>query len=966
MKKNLFFTMLLMFVGIFQLPAQFAVMINVDNAANVEIKTQGGTGDALDLYDGMNRQMLTAEDSPLQIKAAAGAEVVSVTLNQADAIDPVDGVYSVAFSSGIMLDIVTRTGAPVVRDVEFFVVANGSGTSDASYTMQYENDGEWLDVTKNSWGMYSIPENSTVRTTAVSPYELTSITFRNGTAIETALQADGSVTFVCDYDNFYYQTIYVNLGLSPDAIQFSVTVDYAPNVTACLENQRQSPYTPLTLKDGKNEFVCLPANSPVEFSATEGASIVAMTRNGESVNPIGWGGSNGWVFELEDGDDFVVTTQGKEVDVKLTAPEGNTALDNYFFKNAKGNVYKATGIEYLLKVHAGEMIYVSPRPGTAMSYLVHQNGGQSDMYSYFRAAEGADKQNPMSVSVYGTRNVTGVVINVDDTSRVQIIQEGGRGDALELHNGNNTFALSDLRNALAISVKNGNQMVEVTKNGDVMTPNASGVYLVNVEEGDWIEITSRKNPVNVTVNFSFNDEADISWIKGAVNGQETTLTSPMTIQTYATMAISPREGYTIESLTCSTEGVELTQNTATGEYLITIPNTDIVTVDIAVSVKETEPEEGYAIVIPNGDEIIINYWEFTKNEEDGTYTYVKKLDNNTVNQVALGNYVRVYCKDSESRLKYVKVNGTDVEAYEPNSNNRIVYVKIETRTVIEAEAHTPCQAYTEQTFDDVKHIVAGTLYFDIDGKQETRIYPEAGETVKFIPAPEKGYLFDHIEMFYSNTMAANGIALDKLEYTFTETDTEENYILFKAVFKEDPEEKSYVVRGSTAWLMDTDGNIITGTEGAVGNVVFQTAEGKLVREISGIEGETVKLFVSVSEQEYQDKYEVAYYCFMEGFPNNKISGSEYVIDAKDANAENVIWINAVVKATTTGVDNVDGTTSLFYDADNQVIRASDAVMVFGMSGKLLISTERHEVSVSGLPAGTYIVVSGKENIKIAK
>lgn len=188
-----------------------------------------------------------------------------------------------------MLDIVTRTGAPVVRDVEFFVVANGSGTSDASYTMQYEKDGEWLDVTKNSWGMYSIPENSTVRTTAVSPYELTSITFRNGTAIETALQADGSVTFVCDYDNFYYQTIYVNLGLSPDAIQFSVTVDYAPNVTACLENQRQSQYTPLTLKDGKNEFVCLPANSPVEFSATEGASIVAMTRNGESVNPIGWG-----------------------------------------------------------------------------------------------------------------------------------------------------------------------------------------------------------------------------------------------------------------------------------------------------------------------------------------------------------------------------------------------------------------------------------------------------------------------------------------------------------------------------------------------------------------------------------------------------------------------------------------------------------------------------------------------------
>lgn len=954
----------MMFVGIFQLSAQFAVMINVDNAANIEIRTKGGAGDALELSDGMNRQTLTAEDSPLQIKAAAGAEIVSVTLNKAETITPADGVYSVAFSGASMIEIATQSGTPVARDVEFFITASGAGATETSFTMQYEKDGEWLDATKNNWGMYSIPENSTVKAAAVSPYKLTSLTV-SGTAIETTAQADGAVTFVCSYDKFYFQTIYVNLGLVADAIKFSITVDYAPNITASLENQRQGEYTQLTLNNGKNDFVCLPANSPLEFFATEGASIVAMTRNGETVNPTGWGGSNGWVFELENGDDFVVTTQGKEVDVKLVAPEGNAALDSYFFKNADGDVYKATGMEYTLNVHAGEMIYVSPRPGAVISSLIHQNGGQSDMRSYFRAAEGADKQNPMSVSVYGTRNVTGVVINVDDASRVQVIQEGGRGDALELQNGNNAFALADLKNALAISVTAGNQMVEVTKNGDIMTPNASGVYLVNVEESDWIEIKSRKSPVNVTVNFSLNDGADLSWLKGAVNGQETTLASPMTIQTYSTMEISSRNGYTIESLTCSTEGVELTQNTATKAYLITVPNTDIVTVDLAVSVKEMEPEEGNAIVIPNGDEIIINYWEFSKNEEDEKYTFVKKLENNTVNQVALGNYVRVYCKDSESRLKYVKINGTDVEEYEPNSDNRIVYVKIEARTVIEAEAHTPCQAYTEQTFDDIKHIIAGTLYFDIDGRQETRIYPEAGETVKFIPAPEKGYLFDHVEMFYSTTMAAEGIALDKLEYTFTAKDVEENYILFKAVFKENPEEKSFVVRGATAWLMDADGNIVSGTEGAKGNVVFQNSEGKYVREISGIEGETVKLFVSVSNEEDQGKYQVAFYCFMEGFPNNKISGSEYVINAKDADAESVIWINAVVKDMTSGVDNAKATT-LFYDADNQVVTSSDAIKVFSASGKLLISTERHEVSVSGLPAGAYIIVSGKENIKIAK
>ena len=125
------------------------------------------------------------------------------------------------------------------------------------------------------------------------------------------------------------------------------------------------------------------------------------------------------------------------------------------------------------------------------------------MLTYFRAAEGVDGTNPMSVSIYGARGSSDIVIAVDDASRIKVVQEGGRGDILELHGGNNTFSPSDIKNALAISATGGNQMVSVAQNGNLLAPNASGVYPVVAEASDWIEIVSRRNPVDVTVNFSF-------------------------------------------------------------------------------------------------------------------------------------------------------------------------------------------------------------------------------------------------------------------------------------------------------------------------------------------------------------------------------------------------------------------------------------------------------------------------------
>ncbi len=254
--------------------------------------------------------------------------------------------------------------------------------------------------------------------------------------------------------------------------------------------------------------------------------------------------------------------------------------------------------------------------------------------------------------------------------------------------------------------------------------------------------------------------------------------------------------------------------------------------------KETEPSEGNAIVVPNGE--LVTFWEMTYNEDEKAYKFVKKLTNGSVNEVLIGNYVRVYCSDTQSEFKYVRVNGADV-AVEPDSEGRIAYVKITGRTTIDALVHTPCQAYCQATYDDAKYIVCGNVYFEVDGQKVQNIRPEAGQTVKFVVEPEVGYVFDHIEKFYSLTMAADGITMPDNTYTFTEEDVKENFILFKGVFKVDENVKLFVLRGSTAWLVDADGNVSQTTTSAMGNVVFELGDGSYARETTGIAGETVKL-----------------------------------------------------------------------------------------------------------------------------
>lgn len=966
MKKNLFLTLITIMVCAFTMSAG-NVRIMVDNPANVKVQTNSGYGKTLDLGDGnASFSDLTSDDSPLLISANPGATIEKVEVNEEAMTPGGDGQYRIGINAdGMMINITTSgnaTGGETARMVSISgIYAQGEGVTGSPYSLSYDKNGEWVPAEKDNFGFLAVPENSTVKISPVGPYKIEKLTFRNGKAIETKTLEDGSLTFVCTYDEFYYQSLYAYMTLDPEAIKFSITVDYAPNLSAALENQREGAYQFLTFKDGLNNFVCLPDNSPLEFFATDGAEIVGMTRNGEVCNPIGWNGSNGWVYELEDGDAFVVKTKGKPIQVALTAAEGNAPLQSYFYIDSMGNSYLPTGMDDTITTFNGDTIFVSPRPGTSLSFIETTNGGQTDWKSYFRAVAGANGVDPMKVNISGRRATTGVTINVDAADRIQIIQEGGRGEKLAVNDGINEFALADIKNALAISGTEGNQIVSVTQNGDILAPNAQGFYPVTVADGDWVEIVSRKNPVDVELSFNIQGGTAAD-LKATVNGQNVNLTSPMTVKTYDETVIAPADGYNITSLTTETQGVTVQNIPDTQKYLVVVNDAAVNKAEIAVTLQEIPAEEGYAIVIPKGDDIFVRYMEFSK-DENGEYKYVQTLTNNTVNQVKLGNYVQVYCKDTLSKFRFVRANGTDV-TLEPNKDDRYAYVLIEGRTVIEAEIYTPALAYTQESFDEVKLVKSGSVYFEVNGEKVTSLEVEAGQTVKLVAVPELGYIFDHFERFYS--LDVEGFALTGDEYTFTEADVANNFILFKGVFKENPDEKSYVVRGSKAWLADENGEIKLGVSGVMGSVVFENNVGELVTEITGVEGTEVKLFVNVTDQETADKYEVWFYCLDTNFPNNKIKGVTYTIKAEDADYQNVIWIDAVVREKGTGVEGINAENAFRYNAGADMLYAPAEVKVYDAAGRLVLTSTETEVSLETLPAGLYFAVSNGKQLKFMK
>lgn len=966
MRKKLLLSLLTMIVGFFASTAT-TLKITVDKAANVTITGSNGSGDRLDLSDGLNTFEVGSDQNPFVIEANPGATIKEVIYNNNPLYES-GGMYRFGVGGPETTVVITTDGqgippTPQEKMVNFSIYVSGDGITGAPFTAYVEKDGSWVTPEPGDWGLaYKAPQNARMKITPVAPYEINSITIQGSqTPLEVTREADGSIIFVNTISDFYNYNL--DMKISDSAVRFSMAVDYPGNVDAYLEWQRngEHPYEKLDLKDGVNNFAILAGANPLEISPTAGSEILQVTRNGEVVNPIGWGGSGGYLITVENGDKFQVLTKGPEIEMQVSvSPNYNTKLQDYFFTRGDGTQIRLQGDTAVIKGNRGEYIYVSPRPGTNYMMLSGNNGATYDMVSWkdwFRITPGADGAKPAEIVLYGTRNVNGVILDVDDASRVRVLQEGGRGDALNLTNGQNQFAISAIKNALAISATPGNQMLRVTLNGDLVQVNAQGLYLVNATEGDYVQIFSRKSPTDFALSFTFNEGMTPAGVSIKVNGQEVESASTINLKTYDTVTLAAAPGYTIEDVTTGEPTLRVSK---TGDTYQLVPSDATVTSAMAVvALKEIEPSEGNALVFPNGDPLMLSFYELEYIAAENRYAMVRTLDNNILNEVKVGNYVEVYRNSSTTKYRYIKVNGTPVE----DLSNRSVKIKIEGRTVIDAEVYTSSYVYTQDVFDTNKHIVSGTLEFEVNGKRCKNFDAEKGMTVKLIPLPQPGYVFDHFEFFYPLTPADDGIVIDGDTYTFTEADCENEFLLFLGVFKPDESNPTYVVRCSNAWLIETDGSVSGDPTSAVGKVVIRMEDGTCVPEATCFAGDKVTFEIQVTDPEIFATCEVAGFSLGQGFPNNRIP-TVYTVNPADADSESTIWVYGLVQPKSDGIDSV-GDNGFHYDAPTRTVTSADPIMVYGANGVAVIDAPAGEASLGSLPNGLYIIVSGNTTLKVA-
>ena len=145
MKKIFLLGWLMTLLGVLTASAT-SVVINVDNASNVDVTTNYGYGKQLELSDGFNVFDLSdADDSPLKITAREGAAIESVVVNETDNVEGNAGEYLVRFyTSGIKIDITTSGSGsnPTARDVSIQgFYAMGDGVTGTPFTLTYDKEG---------------------------------------------------------------------------------------------------------------------------------------------------------------------------------------------------------------------------------------------------------------------------------------------------------------------------------------------------------------------------------------------------------------------------------------------------------------------------------------------------------------------------------------------------------------------------------------------------------------------------------------------------------------------------------------------------------------------------------------------------------------------------------------------------------------------------------------------------------
>ena len=939
MYKKFLLSFFAMIVGFFTLSAE-NVMIDVDNAANVRVYSSKGD---VSLFDGMNRITdLTAADSPLTIEAAPGAEIVSVTRNQSESVNPSgDGCYRVPIEN-MMIQIVTSGGGSVSQDVN--VTVNNGNAAFGSFSLMQG-------TTALAVGAQTkLAPGAEITVIPSEGYEIVCVKDLFQTEVGSP-NPDGTYTFAVgsEPDNWYYVDTKVS------GISFTIEPDYAPNLKVTLNAVQNGAYKDVPLNSkGATTVVTKEDMQPITFEGADGAQIVSVTRNGENVPA----NASGFMSGFENGDVFVVTTLGKLVDYTFKAADGNAPLESYIFTTADGTALSLSGTTQTVQLHAGEKISIEGRPGTEYA-MVSADISAQDMKSWIRVTDNG------VATLYGTRS-TDVKINVDVASRVAVTQSNGRGEVLSLSDGENKFELSAIQNALQIAPTEGNMLLSLSLNGDALTPNKHGYYLVNVEEGSYLDIKSRKKPGDVAVTFSLNEGASIEWLNATLDDKPFDLMAAMdenhvvTVKSGSVFTLTPAIGYKILDATTATPGCNVVKNVADQVFTLTVGEQESSAV-FSVIVNEIQAVEGSALVTVKTESPYVRFYEFTP---EGTG--VKEIVQTQVNEVKIGNKVRMSVSTTGVYFKSIVVNGKPVTDAD-FSVQRSYEVVIAERTTIEVETCQKVEVSTANSLDTDSHITIGELFvIDADGNPTNRLECEVGQTITFKAVPTVGYKFDSMEMYYPRTET-----IENFTYTITEKDAEEGFIMFRATFLVDDEKPSYVIRTNPAYELDENGNPIMSSDAVVGYIYIWEQEGDpepgmdipRTTEVVATVGSKIRLLCFARED-----YELESFCFSIGYPNSKFPGSYYTVNGDDADDTGVIWITGVLKKIDqSGIGDVLAAGPMAYDRATMTLTSDSAAEIYSVSGTRVLSVEAGSTSLSSLPAGVYIAVSADgKTVKFVK
>jgi len=903
MKKNL---LLIVMAFLFSSLAAGAhsVRIEVDDINNVTITKQQGNGEQITLDPYGTSVQIEDSDNPLLIEPANGATIESVEVNGFAQSASGDGKYRVGITGGTRIVISTSGGGVQNISVTYFNMGDSN-----SATVTY-GDGMVL----ASGIAATMPAGTELKVSPADAYRITNVNMnRSGSA---TANEDGTWTCIPTSPSSF-----IDVYTEATGLKFKIDVDLAANLKVYAGNDDS---TELNLYDGNNNVVLSEEKQPLHFVATDGAEILKVLRNDEEVQGSPYSGIR---TQFAEGDVFKVTTRGKEVSVTFNAPEDNAALENYTFTVDGTNLTGITGSEASASVHLGDIVTVTPKGATTLDYLI---GGKSVSAEKPSQAVRINKENTV-VYVYG-KAAKGVNINVDDAARVIVKQANGYGDVLTLESGLNSF--KEVTNSLQITAAAGCQILSVTLDDEVVTPQNTGAYLVEATEGCYIDITSREIPDNIPVTFSVAPKELIGYLDVTVGEKKVELNSDsqtLSVEFGATVTATAQKGYKITSLTA---GNNLVEQVAANSYSFIAGEA----CTVAVVMEKIQATEGYAIVNVSADSKSVSFDEY-----DGD-KYVQTLTDENVNQVKKGNKLQIKASSTGLYIKEVKVNG---EAISIPADSRIFSFTIDKDCDVIVTTLRKVDISLYETRDPVNHSMIGKLFVKNGEELVTNYFAAEGETITFATEITDGYQLDYIKRVYPESDQQYHDS-----YTVTAEDINlGGYLIFEGVYSLEPGKRSFVVRCNDTYL-DTD----------YGKQLIAYCriehDGDEFTERRFIEGDTAHLLAYTDEI-----YDLKNFALWRN--NDVIIPEYYVVNGEHADEEGVIDVQVICKRYENGVSDIMTEGSLSYDKNSRKLTSDADIEVYDTAGTLVLKGNG-TLNVDRLENGLYIAVSGKSTMKFVK